>query len=214
MKWTVLSPSLASWRPLSSGSSTNVDYTGLLLDHDIAEGDQWDENLKYFSTHEKRPMPNAHLKDLIPETKPRNGAQFFSTKCETFDIIPEKDIPKGENYNSRLLNIHSNSWTYRLAIQIRGNLLRMKPGYFWWIFHKWISTNPVSGGWWLGWWLRWLPAWFVVWKLSGRQGVLLFWTCLSPLVRLQLECLEVPFCWIGENGLPNEGLEKDKECPK
>ena len=48
------------------------------------------------------------------------------------------------NEYSMLRNIQVNSWHFRVGLQSEGILLRRKLGYFWCIFHRLISTTPVS----------------------------------------------------------------------
>ena len=78
--------------------------------------------------------------------------------------------------------------------------MRMKLGYFWRIFLRWISTSPVSLGsgsllWWLGslWACLWCP------QLSGKEGVSLFWSYESPALRATRVGLDISL--LKERGL-------------
>ena len=81
--------------------------------------------------------PHSRAKTMKPGPSSLN-------KMQGPQYQPWRWYPKRGNYNSMLLKMLVNSWNHRLDLQSKGILLRMKPEYFWWIFHRLISTSPLS----------------------------------------------------------------------
>ena len=77
-------------------------------------------------------MPKAHLKHLIPETKPWNQAPLPSTKCKALYITHEEDIQMGEN-------ITPHFWIYMSIDEITGYTSKAKE-------FSWEWSWDISGG--------------------------------------------------------------------
>ena len=58
--------------------------------------DQGAKHFQLFPTGEKRFMPNAHFKHLIPESKQWIHTPLPLTKCKANNIATKVDIQKGE----------------------------------------------------------------------------------------------------------------------
>ena len=145
---TRLSSSLASWPPLSSiywykyQICMPAVWSWYMLKGPVSKPPQ------VFSYMWKKLVPNANLKHFIPDPQTLIQVPLPSTKMRT-SISPLKKTLKWGKLQLPLHNIHVNSWNHRLAVQSKGILPRMKLAYFWWIFHRLISTSPfyLCAGW-------------------------------------------------------------------